>query len=290
MSPEVVLISAGILCLLFAIIGTVFSKELEPVLKLTAQVRVALGACGIILFIVGLFVEGSIGLFGLRNVGRDGSTAPPTPSTETVLPTTPSPPPCPPATQQSDGFSGNVVDLHKWEPPTNSKLIYAANGVLNLKVAADDSTESIGAELVSRPVGRPVCEVSFITTVLSYQGDKPGGAGITVEHEDGRDHSVDIGPGPDGPGIEYSICKKEQCSGNYGDYDHEGMAVKVGEVKKIRLLWTGGKLQIYIDEALWAEAPDNQTPIAKVRLGLYGDPGSVYHATIDDVLITYAHG
>lgn len=193
--------------------------------------------------------------------------------------------------QQCDDFNGQQIDENKWQFEEKPNVTYVQNGVLNFDVTAEqsESKDIRGSELVWLPVGRPIKEISFTTTLVSYKGDIPGGAGLDIYLKGGQAFSAKVGPGPKGrPGLEFSICQNAPCSQNYDDYEHpSGGSVQVSVPIPMRVVWTGRAIQFYVKEVLYQQRSSVQTPITKFQLSMYADPGSEFHMTMDDVCVIY---
>jgi len=192
--------------------------------------------------------------------------------------------------QWCDDFNDGRIDENKWLLPTDENYIYGRDGVLNLlnEVQAENL---VGASLEATGAGRPIREVSFTITLESYQGGIAGAAGLEVHLEGGRDLSVDVGPGSNDPGVEFSICRNPPCSGDYNEYDHpDGGPFPVGVSTPVRVVWTGEKVEFYVDNVFRVEQSVDPGPITELQFYMYADPGSVFHAKVDDVCVIYADG
>ncbi len=189
-----------------------------------------------------------------------------------------------------DNFASGQIDSSKWQPSSDPNLIYQADGALNFAVTADQSSgQGVDASIQPVPATQNVKDISFVITLESVSGNVPGGAGIEIFQADGRDSSVYIGPGGDnGPNLEFSICRTTKCSGQEDEYDHpEGGDFPVGVRTPMRIVWTGGKIQFYVNGTLRAENSKDPSPIHTFQFSLSSEQGSVFHIKIDDVCVNY---
>jgi hypothetical protein len=208
----------------------------------------------------------------------------------TAIPTTPTPSPDPvPATEPptstpileptptpvqrvhewGDEFNGVEPDPTKWIPSTDKNRIYVRNGVLNL-INELPTENLVGASMSATGAGRRIKEISFVITLKSFEGNVPGGAGLGVYLDGSRDLQVDVGPGPNGPGIEFSVCRNPRCSGDYNEYDHpNGGAFPVGIATPMQVLWTGQAIEFYVNNVLRVVQTQDPMPIANSRVSVY---------------------
>lgn len=187
-----------------------------------------------------------------------------------------------------DDFSINSLDASRWEPTLDSNYIFVQDQALQIRVASGQAADSVTGLLIPKIGNQPIKEVAFIMTLISYSGNTAGGAKVNVVHAGGRDHTVRMGPSPKGyPEIEYDLCLKEQCNQDYHDYAHKSIRIGVGQPVRMRIVWTGEKIQFFVDGELQVEGPADITPITNVEFGFEADPGSVYHAKVDDVAIIH---
>jgi hypothetical protein len=103
---------------------------------------------------------------------------------------------------------------------------------------------------------------------------------------------MDVGPRPNNStGVEFSIYRNPPCIAR--DYSKEEHTVneyfQPYAPTPIRVVWTGKQLEFYINNNLKLTEPADSTPITKFLFYMYADPGSVYHVTVDDVHVMYAH-
>ncbi len=193
-----------------------------------------------------------------------------------------------PITQWCDNFNDGQIDQSKWLSPTDANLIYEQDGVLNLRVTAEQSQGGeVWAKLNAIPAGQ-INAVSFATTLRSFTGAIPGAGGLGVDLEDTRIFSLDVGPGPDGPGSEFYLCHTLPCTAYDQSYHPGATSFPVNLLTPMRLVWTGETVKFFVNGEARVEAPTNYKSITGFHLYLYADPGSVFHATVDDVCVTYS--
>lgn len=234
----------------------------------------------------------------IYGVNRIPTSPTPAPSTSPSMSTPPlfrgpsqtatekSPPPTP--TNFVDDFSSNSLDANRWEPTLDSDSIFVEDQALRVRVTPGQSADSVSGSLMPITGTQPIKEVAFTMTLLSYSGNIAGAANVDVSHVGGRNHTVGMGPSPKGyPEIEYDLCLKEQCSGEYDDYSHKSIRIGLNQPVRMRIVWTGERAQFFIGEELKVEGPPDTTPIIQVEFGFYADPGSVYQVKVDDVTIIH---
>jgi hypothetical protein len=184
-----------------------------------------------------------------------------------------------------DDFNNDPIDRTKWFGPTDAALIYEAEGVLNF--AAPVSPMEQGSNITVLPQGQAVQEVSFSISLESYEANIPGGVGIELLLSDGRTLNLDAGPGPNGPGSEFSICPDQDAS--YVDCDHpEGPSIEQNVPIFVQILQTEDYVDFFIDQVLYLREQIISETIIRVRLYMYADPGSGFHTVVDNVYIKFA--
>jgi hypothetical protein len=192
-----------------------------------------------------------------------------------------------PIFQWCDDFNDERIDESRWIMPKDAALLSERNGVLNFTVAAEQSESTVlWATLEAIPRGYQIVEVSFLITLESYDGKVPGGTGIEIFLVDDRVLSVDVGPGPSGPGVEFSSCPRRGAS--YSECEHpERGPVPVSLPIPVRVVGVDGSVEFHFDGEMRVRFPVGQTPTTGFRFYLYADPGSVFFATIDEVCVKY---
>ncbi len=212
-------------------------------------------------------------------------------STNTVTPSpTSTPTTTTPAMGWCDNFNDGLIDQSKWLLPADSSLLYEQDGVMNFRVTqAQSQAGNVDPVLESILLGKHVGEVTFTIALESFIGNIPGAAGPAYYLEDGRELSVDVGPGgPNGPAFEFSLCRTPTCK-DYEDYFHpDGGDFPVGTRVPMKMTWTGESLKFYINDELRIEPSTLNNPITGFLFSMYADPNSAYHVTVDDVCVKYA--
>lgn len=197
--------------------------------------------------------------------------------------------PTPPATI-CDDFNDGVLDKSRWLLDSDSPgVVVVENGRLNFvaRVSAGEP-DTVGASITMLPVGLDIRDIGWNATLVSYAGNVPGGVGLEITLQSGRDLSVDVGPGPNGPEVEFWICPTNSCGGAYEEYDHPGGGLfPSGLDIPMRVVDRGEIIDFYVDGFLYLVQLVGDDPIREVKFYLYADPGSEFHVTIDDVCITY---
>lgn len=169
--------------------------------------------------------------------------------------------------------------LNIWDIEYGEEYIVVADGFLHF-VVNNEGSFKMRAQGSFREIST--------NAQLNFTGrDIPGGLGLGVILSNGRDMTIDIGPGPNGPGFELSICP-DSCSGNYDEYDHpQAGTIRTGSEMMLRIVSTSNAIQFYIDNSLVYEVLE-ESPIAEAFIYGYGDPGSFFTASADNLCVTYA--
>lgn len=190
-----------------------------------------------------------------------------------------------------DDFNDGVLDPNRWLLDTDTPgVVVVENGGLNFvaRVSAGES-DTAGASITMLPAGLDIRDIVWDETLVSYAGNIPGGVGLEITLQSGRDLSIDIGPGPNGPEVEFSVCPTTSCSGAYEEYDHPGGGpIRSGLSLPMRVVDRGEIIDFYVDGILYLVQPVGDDPIREVKFYLYADPGSEFHITIDNVCVKYA--
>jgi hypothetical protein len=207
-----------------------------------------------------------------------------------------------------DDFNAGTIDTSKWGPPTDGNLIFERDGVLNLANSSPAQT-TLGSDLQAIGLGRRIKEISLTLTLASNEGGNTGGAGLRVDLESGRDLYMYIGPGENAGGYpseaEFQICRNPPCNpDNSNEYATYQSLFPIGTPTHVRVNWRGDRVEFYIDDVLQdhnleSESPQDPSsmmellsrdhePITQFGFTMYADPGSVFHATVDDLCVTYA--
>jgi hypothetical protein len=202
--------------------------------------------------------------------------------------------PTPTATVQStvepswcDNFDDGRIDESRWNLPTDPTLIYEENGVLNFRVV-DDAWAGLEAKLTNETI----VDIRFTITLISYEENIPGGTGIDVFLKEAEPvFSVDIGPGPNGPGGEFSFCpdfnaEYDECQHPTPVPNRGAFNVVVGKPIGIHVTGSGHDIIFDIDNQPLASAPVT-APIENFQFFIYADPDAALQATIDNVCVTY---
>lgn len=177
-----------------------------------------------------------------------------------------------------------------WRDPTDGALIAEDNGALNFTVDREHTPrqgeESVSAELPAVPEGERLIEAEFTVTLTSYEADVPGGVRLNLFLANGQVLYIDVGPSPDGPGSEFVLC--ETIETDYDDCKQEdGPEVIPEEPLRVRAAWVGSRVDFFLDERAAESFTVNEVPITNVGFFVYADPGSVFHAIVDDFQATY---
>lgn len=178
-------------------------------------------------------------------------------------------------------FEGQSLSAF-WHVEYGQEAFAARNGELYVEV---DQPEGESFKFSYIPLGQ-FQEVSASFQLRSSTSNVPGGVGISAVLNDGRDLSIDLGPGPDGAGFELGICPYGKiCSGDYDEYFHLGGPIVVGIEIPVRILLTEETAQFYVSDTLVHEELNSDNFITGVSLYAYGDPGAKFIMTADDFCI-----
>lgn len=187
-----------------------------------------------------------------------------------------------------DGLMGEL-----WGQPTDDALIFERSGVLNFEIDRNETPrpgeDSTSAQLAAVPQGNQALEAAFTAVLASYEANVPGGVRLNLLLADGRLVYVDVGPSYETPGMEFLLCETTETP--YDECRREdGPDVDIGVPTRIRAVWTGSRVDFFVDGAASASFPVNEAAIVEMELFVYADPGSVFHLTIDDFQATYEGG
>jgi hypothetical protein len=192
-----------------------------------------------------------------------------------------------------DNFDNGSIDENRWNLPTDPAIIYEENGVLNFRVRDDPSrVDEAWAGLEAKLTDRLIAHISFTIRLISYGENTPGGTGVDVFLKDAEPvFSVDVGPGPNGPGGEFSFCPNfiagyEECQHPTPAPNKAAFPVILGTPIDVQISGTGNDLNFNIGNQSLASAPVTAS-IENFQFFIYSDPGATLHATIDNACITY---
>jgi len=130
-----------------------------------------------------------------------------------------------------DDFNDGELDPDRWVLPPDlddpagalGGLIDEQGGVLNFALL-QPNPEDQSAQLAARTQSRSISEISFTITLLEPSDQEKVAAGVGIDFwlEDGRDFSLDVGPGPEYVGYEISVCRDPPCEGGYFETNEAG--------------------------------------------------------------------
>jgi len=188
-----------------------------------------------------------------------------------------------------DDFENGIIDKTSWNLRGDETIISEKNGVLNLNVIDQSQNGSAFAAVEANLVeGKRVSEVSYTTTLISYGDNKYGIGGIDFFLEGGQLISLGVGPGSPGLGqIEFSICPTRNS--DYDECEHPSLNIPIGAPLTIQAIASNQIMDFYIDNELQQTVPISSS-IANIQFYLYGDQGSAFHVTVDDLCIHYSGG
>ncbi len=185
------------------------------------------------------------------------------------------------AGQLFDDFNDGILNPAKWTSPTDPKLIYEGNGVLNFEITAPPS-ETIGSKLDAiTQLGR-IEQVTYTATVVSSGANKSAGARLDLLLANGRLLQADVGTSEGGPGTEFLACPNSTVG--YSECNPQpGRTVAVGEKLEMKAVWTSGAITFYIGVDPAASFPVDGVPVVGFGFSMYGDKDSVFHVGVDNV-------
>lgn len=219
-----------------------------------------------------------------------------TSSPTSTLKSTPTPPPMPSLTPVSimsdqvvtDSFNTGQLDPSFWQPPSDSTIVFVQDGALILRVTPLQVLNGAEATLSVSPQARPIREIRLTMTMVSFERNGEGGVGARAFMTDGLDHYISLTHDQINAAIELGMCKQQKCAGNYDEYRHPDSAhVKEGVPVRMKFVWDGSTVALYVDGIKRAIAPAKDTPIADFRFSLFASSGGAFEVKVDDVSIRY---
>lgn len=191
-----------------------------------------------------------------------------------------------------DDFDADRLDPDKWLPPTRGDLIYQRDGVLNLQVRAADTEVAAEARLEPRVQGT-FRSIAFVVAMPEVTRAGPGGPSLTLREADGRIHKVVFGAGTDARGTVQSIVAGLFCfrpgadCHQYDDFDPPGEYARIepGERVPVRVVQSGGQVQLYVRDELLAQGPRGDAPFAGFTFDVYGTKSEEWRAAVDSVRV-----
>ncbi|MGD9988025.1 hypothetical protein [Pseudonocardia sp.] len=198
----------------------------------------------------------------------------------------------PPPITLIDNFDADRLDLDKWLPPTRGDLIYQRDGVLNLQVRAADTEVAAEARIEPRMQGT-FRSISFVVAMPEVTTPGPGGPSLTLHETDGRIHKVVFGAGTDDRGTVQSIVAGLFCTRpgadchQYDDFDPPGEYARIGPGERVpvRVVHSGGQVQLYVRDELLAQGPPGDAPFARFTFDVYGTKSEEWRAEVDSVRV-----
>ncbi len=183
-----------------------------------------------------------------------------------------------------DNFSDGAISQARWLNPSDEALIYESKGVLNF--VADLSGNVQGAEIIALPQGAEIREISFSYILLTRGPAVPGGVGVGLSLNDGQYIRLDAGPGTERSGFELVICSTVELT--YDDcISSSGPSVMLNTPIPVRIVSSEQYLDFHINGSLFHRQPLDGKLVTSAKFFLYADPGSTFHATIDDLHFGY---
>jgi hypothetical protein len=240
------------------------------------------------LAIIGLALVFGIVLYGIRKLSA------PTVNTMTATETTQ--PTGDPSLVWQDHFDDGIIDLEKWNLPTDPLLIFEQNGVMNFRVAADQSRNAaIWSGLEAKPSQKPIREITFTVMLNSYGELSSGGLGMDVFLKDAEPViSIDFGYDSDGVAGSFTFCPDfnafnqnyDRCVYPTPIPDEEAFPNSDRTPLHIRVISTGESIDFYADGKLLASELA-ATSIENFQFFIYAEQEGTLQGNIDDLQVTY---
>jgi hypothetical protein len=238
----------------------------------------------IVLGIIGLSLVFGIILYGIRSLGAPQVTA-------TIQQTIDS------SFVWQDNFNDGMIDVDRWNLPTDLMLIFEQNGVMNFRVVGDQSRDAvISSEFESKPNQKPIREIKFKVMLNSYGELNRGALGIDVFLKDADPTlSVEFGyDGSDGPGGSFSFCPDfnafdedyERCVYPTPMPDEDAFPNFDSTPLQIRVISTGERIDFYGDGEILASKSVSAW-IENFRFFVYAEQEATLQGIIDDLHVIY---
>ena len=186
-----------------------------------------------------------------------------------------------------DNFDATLLNLEKWGLMEDKEgLVSVENGALNFQANQALDGSIVGAEIILLPVGQPIKEISFTTTLASAEGSVPAAAGIGMFLQDGRDFALMFGTGEQGPEVEIYKCPDTLCNDEYAKYHTNRLPIPLREPMSVRVSNQENMLNFYVGDLLHDQEPINNR-LNRLQFSMFAEQGSKFHVVIDDVCVVY---